>query len=116
MKKFLIFCATVIFPPLLILAIINILKISPEPYHPISDFPIAENKSQKENMIGSEKEIAKMYPPKKIQSDSYMKGYWDGKNGKALGPIQWILNDEYRQGHMVGAYDKKNKIERYENP
>lgn len=46
-------------------------------------------------------------------SASFMKGYWDGWHGTWLGPIKWTINDDYRQGHMLGSYDRKNKIKRY---
>ena len=48
-----------------------------------------------------------------MPSFSFMSGYWDGWHGKWLGPIRWTLNDEYRQGHMLGTYDRKKGIHRY---
>lgn len=47
------------------------------------------------------------------KSKQFMRGYWDGYKGKWLGPIKWTLSKEYRQGHLLGSSDKKNKIERF---
>jgi hypothetical protein len=52
-------------------------------------------------------------PPPASPSRSFMMGYWDGFHGKWLGPVRWTLSNEYRQGHMLGAYDRKNGIMRY---
>lgn len=52
-------------------------------------------------------------PVNPIPSSSFMKGYWDGWHGMWLGPIRWTLSDDYRQGHMLGSYDRKHNIERY---
>jgi hypothetical protein len=30
-----------------------------------------------------------------------------------LGPINWTFSDDYRQGHMLGSYDRKNGNNRY---
>lgn len=52
-------------------------------------------------------------PVAPIPSSTFMKGYWDGWHRIWLGPIRWTISDDYRQGHMLGAYDRKHNIERY---
>ena len=47
-------------------------------------------------------------------SDDFLKGYNDGWKGKWLGPIRWTMSEDYRQGHMLGAYDQKKQKARYD--
>lgn len=58
-------------------------------------------------------EIVPTQPVTPVPSSTFMKGYWDGWHGIWLGPIRWILSDDYRQGHMLGSHDRSHHIERY---
>ena len=45
-------------------------------------------------------------------SVKFADGYRDAWNFKRKGAIYWILNKDYRQGHMIGIYDKENNKEK----
>jgi hypothetical protein len=113
-----ILTAMVLSTPFVILAIINFMRIKPEHHHPIAEYataqqPIIEPKEKiaVERIIVSQKEQQEQKP-----SESFITGYWDGWRGKLAGPFRWALAEDYRQGHMLGSYDRKNGIERYERP
>jgi hypothetical protein len=75
----------------------------------IADFPKGETPEIKESPK------PKPIPPT-TPSASFMTGYWDGWHGKWLGPVRWTASNDYRQGHMLGSYDRKNNITRYPAP
>lgn len=50
-------------------------------------------------------------------SKDWMTGYWDGYTGKWLGPLKWTVSDDYRNGHQIGAEDRRDhKPPRYPTP
>ena len=97
-NKFLIFIIIAILStPFLVISVITLMKVDPETINQIQE---------------PEKPIVSPVLP----SASFMEGYWDGWYGKWLGPIRWTVNRDYRQGHMLGTYDKKNNIYRFSMP
>ena len=89
--------------------------------HPIEgNTELPKNVEPKTDITKPEiKEDLKLDKEKKkeyIPSKDFMTGYWEGYNGKKALFFRWSSNEDYRQGHMLGAYDKKNNIERYEKP
>jgi hypothetical protein len=93
--------------PFIILGIIGSMRIKPESHHPFTE--IKENKKEEifvQGIIVSQQE--------KNPSETFMNGYWDGWKGKIYSPFRWTVNADYRQGHMLGSYDRKNGIDRYE--
>lgn len=110
MKKnfFTVLVLTVLSIPFMLFGIFNIMLVKPEVYQPINEFPIAEISPNKSSLENSNTPVTQVKP-----STTFLSGYRDGWNGKWLGPIRWTLSDDYRQGHMLGSYDKKNGNERY---
>ena len=51
-------------------------------------------------------------PPTLVDSKEFVKGYKDGWENKWTGAIYWTLSRDYRQGHMIGTYDKQNNKEK----
>lgn len=101
--------------PLMIFEIISMMMVKPSVRQPMYDFPNRETKSVSKSkmavspiILTKEKEKEDT-PPSKI----FMNGYYDGWNAKWRGPVRWALNDDYRQGHMLGVYDRQNDIPRY---
>lgn len=101
MKKsfFTLIVLAILSTPFVVLGIISIMQVKPEARKSINDLP-------------SEMSVT----PSAIPSKTFMSGYWDGWHGIWLGPIHWTISDDYRQGHMLGSYDKKNGINRYPRP
>lgn len=70
-------------------------------------------KPSQEKLFTDKSSVAPTPPP---PSESFMKGYWDGYNGTWLGPIRWLVKDDYRQGWNLGNKDRINNIQRYTPP
>lgn len=105
--------------PIVVLGVAKYMQVKPESHKPLENY-MAEVKS-------TEKQLEPVTPPISPQPIStptapssptatFLNGYWDGWHGKWLGPIRWTLSNDYRQGHMLGTYDKKNGITRYSPP
>ena len=105
MKKsfFVLLVLAILSTPLWILGMISILRVPPQAHQPIVE-PIVDVTPIVQPISA---------PIVSLPSASFMSGYWDGWHGKWLGPIRWTLNDEYRQGHMLGTYDREKGIDRY---
>lgn len=86
-----------------------------EPKEGMTEFPIAHVTPTAPAPKAKEQPNTEPLPltPPATPSRSFMMGYWDGFHGKWLGPVRWTLSNEYRQGHMLGAYDRKHGIMRY---
>ena len=108
MKKsfFTVLVLAILSIPFMLFGIFNIMRVKPEVYQPISEFPIAE-------VTPNESANSSIPVTQPKPSATFLSGYRDGWNGKWLGPIRWTISDDYRQGHMLGSYDKKNGNERY---
>lgn len=119
MKKsfFTVLVLAILSTPLVVLGIIGIMRVKPEA-RPINEVPMAEVKPVQP--VAPVSPIVPVNPtPPTIGSTptaTFMSGYWDGWHGKWLGPIRWTLSDDYRQGHMLGSYDRRNGINRYPSP
>lgn len=76
--------------------------------------PQTQNYQPSQEKIFIEKPSSKpsLPPP----SESFMKGYWDGYNGTWLGPVRWLVKDDYRQGWNLGNKDRINNIQRFSPP
>ena len=88
--------------PIIVLMVINLMRVKPESYKPIFQTNAVEVKNVQQN--------SKSIP---TESEKFLNGYRDGWNKKWLGPINWTFSDDYRQGHMLGSYDRKNGNDRY---
>lgn len=116
MKKsfFIVLILAILSIPFTLICIYNIMQIKPEVYQPVTNLPLVE-----ENKIEPEPEPLKEVDPTPIQpkskpSAAFLSGYQDGWHGKWLGPVRWTLSDDYRQGHMLGSYDRKKGNDRYD--
>ena len=111
MKKsfFTMLVLAILSTPFLVLSIIGIMRVKPEyqQSEPLAVEPITEPITDVPSQLLS---------PSKSPSKNFMNGYWDGWHGVWLGPIRWTVSDEYRQGNMLGSYDRRNKISRYPPP
>jgi len=121
MKKsfFVVLLLAILSTPLVILGIISIVRVKPEA-RPINESPMSEIRQVQPVPVPSESSPVAPAVGATTQpatpSATFMTGYWDGGHGKWLGPIRWTLSDDYRQGHMLGSYDRKNRIDRYPAP
>lgn len=107
-KSFLVFLLLVIFStPLVILGVISVLQVKPE----ANNFSQSVESTPQESQELHNQDKAALPNTPSNPSISFMNGYWDGWHGKWLGPIRWTLSDEYRQGHMLGSYDRKKGID-----
>lgn len=108
MKKysFILLSLLILSTPLIYWKILNSMIIDPENHQVITEFPVYEEVVKEE--ISSEN--AKLA----LETNDFLTGYWDGQNKKWHGSIHWSTNPEYRRGHMLGSFDKKHKIERYD--
>lgn len=106
MKKssFVLYILAVISTPLIILSVCHFMTIRPQVYKSITELPEASEEEVISQIVVSEKT-----KPSQI----FLSGYYDGWRGKAVGPIRWIVNEDYRQGHMLGVYDRKKGVDRY---
>lgn len=113
MKKsfFIVLVLAIFSTPFVVLSIIGLMQIKPETQQFVP--PTS-------NITSVELEPLKPLEPtaelQQIPSKSFMSGYWDGWHGVWLGPIRWTVSDDYRQGHMLGSYDRRNKTSRYPPP
>jgi len=123
MKKsfFIVLMLAILSTPLVVMGIISIMRVKPEASQPVNEFPMAEIETTpttpSEAQPATPNSPATGVPTQPvIPSATFMTGYWDGWHGKWLGPIRWTLSDDYRQGHMLGSYDRRNGIDRYPSP
>jgi hypothetical protein len=92
------------------------MRIKPESHRPITEI-VAEKKEPESNKeIIIQGVVVSQQEQQEPPSEIFMNGYWDGWRGKISGTFRWTFNEEYRQGHMLGSYDRKNGIDRYEKP
>jgi hypothetical protein len=89
--------------PIIVLMVINLMRVKPESYKPIFQANAVEVKNAQPNS----KTIVQKQPQR------FLDGYHDGWSKKWLGPINWTFSDDYRHGHMLGSYDRKNGNNRY---
>ena len=54
---------------------------------------------------------APVTPPTPQVSASYLRGYWDGYNGRWLAPGRWVVDDDYRNGRVEGKRDRLDSKE-----
>lgn len=107
-KNFFVFLVLLILStPLVILSVISVLQVKPETNNFSQSF---ETMPQESEELPKQDKAALPNTPSN-PSASFMNGYWDGWHGKWLGPIRWTLSDEYRQGHMLGSYDRKKGVD-----
>jgi len=122
MKKsfFAVLMLAILATPIVVLSIIGIMRVKPEVHQPINEVPVEVKPVQP--ATPSETPVAPVTPATGVPTQpvsptaTFMSGYWDGWHGKWLGPIRWTLSDDYRQGHMLGSYDRRNGIDRYPAP
>lgn len=120
MKKsfFAVLMLAILATPIVVLGIISIMRVTPEARQPINEVPMTEVKP----VQPATPSVTPVAPATGVPTQSvgptatFMSGYWDGWHGKWLGPIRWTLSDDYRQGHMLGSYDRRNGINRYPAP
>jgi len=119
MRKFLIGIVIVLFvflTPYVTIQVMERYKVHPiEGNHETQKNAESKNdftKPDKNEELKLDKDKKKEYVPSK----DFITGYWEGYNGKKALFFRWSSNEDYRQGHMLGAYDKKNNIDRYEKP
>jgi hypothetical protein len=107
-KIFVILLIAILSTPFVVLGTIKIMQVKTESHQNLDELSFAE-----EELIQSEsiKENLPQTNPKEY-SPKFISGYRDGWHGKWLGPVRWTINDDYRQGHMLGSYDRKNGINR----
>jgi hypothetical protein len=119
MKKsfFAVLALAILATPLVVLGIVSVMRVKPEAHQPIADMPMAEVKPVAPIEEKPVPPTVGTPTPPKSPSTTYMNGYWDGWHGVWLGPIRWTLSDDYRQGHMLGTYDRRHGINnRYPRP
>jgi len=121
MKKsfFAVLMLAILATPIVVLGIISIMRVKPEGRQPINEVPMAEVKPVQPVTPSVPPPVTPMAgatTQPASPSATFMSGYWDGWHGKWLGPIRWTLSDDYRQGHMLGSYDRRNGINRYPAP
>lgn len=116
MKKLLaliVIALFVVLTPYLTVKVMERYKVQPEVVEEIialpEPTPIPEPKPATPEPKKEEKK-------KESANPEFLRGYWDGWDGKRLPIIRWTTNEDYRQGHMLGSYDHKHKIERYQRP
>ena len=109
-KTIAVIALAILATPLVILGIVVAMRTQPEARQPIAEFPMADAKPSVPQEVKPVTPEAGVPIPPPSPSTAYMNGYWDGWHGKWLGPIRWTLSDEYRQGHMMGTYDRKHGI------
>ena len=116
MRKTLILLVVALFVlsvPVLVLELIEHFKVKPEVVIPEKIAPTPDNQLDKPTPPEkpTENKLEKDTPSKE-----FLKGYWDGQEGKWIGPLRWTFHEDYRLGHMMGAHDKKSGLERYPKP
>lgn len=129
MRKILFIVVVVLFvisTPFVTLSVINKLKVHPDAK--LAELPpVVPPKEPQPNLPPekpSEKPAATPEKPKaepkkeedKTATPEFLKGYWDGYMGVRMPILKFSLSDDYRQGHMLGVYDKKHDIKRYTMP
>lgn len=120
MRKILISIILVLFvvsTPLITLSIIESVKVKPD--GKLAELPPVTPPKEPQPNLPEDKPTEKPTEKKeedKTASPEFLKGYWDGYMGKKLPLLKFSLSDDYRQGHMLGAYDKKHDIKRYAMP
>lgn len=115
---FAVLALAILATPLVVLGIIGVMRVKPEVHQPIAEMPLVDvaKPAVPEDVKPVPPQAGAPIPPKS-PSSAYMNGYWDGWHGVWLGPIRWTLSDDYRQGHMLGTYDRRHGIkDRYPRP
>lgn len=113
-NSFVTLAIIVLSTPFIIIMIIELLRLPPKtspvevkPIVTIPEVVVKPSETPLESLETPQKEVPK-YP-----STNFMNGYWDGMRGRWLGAIKWTLSEDYRQGHMLGSYDRRKNINRY---
>jgi hypothetical protein len=116
MKKLLaisVIALFIVLTPYLTVKVIERYKVKPEVVEETIELPESKPEINPQPLITEPKKEEKK---KESANPEFIRGYWDGWDGKRLPIIRWTTNEDYRQGHMLGTYDHKHKIERYERP
>lgn len=124
-SMFVVLALAILSTPLVVLGVISILR-TPE-VQPQVDTQIVDQQPAPQQIIVTPATPQPAAPqpaaptgqpvPPAAPSSSFMTGYWDGWHGVWLGPVRWVVSDDYRQGHMLGVYDRRHGISnRYPRP
>lgn len=125
MRKILVLIIVALFiisTPFITLSIMEKVRVQPE--GKLAELPPVTPPKEPQPNLPPEKPAATPEKPKaepkkeeeKTASPEFLKGYWDGYMGYKMPIFKFSLSEDYRQGHMLGVYDKKHDIKRYAMP
>lgn len=95
--------------PIVTILILNLFRVKPIILNQIVHdeevvvMPVVETTSEIVSEVVSE-----------VISVEFKQGYSAAQKKQRLGPLRWTLSSDYRQGYMLGTYDAKNNIDRYQ--